>query len=294
MFTFPANHKADEVLDLEFEWWPITFQQWHENKQLGVVSSPSPPELSIPRVELLMYALPHHQERLHAKVGSSNAVLDIGCYPTLHGRVCPVTGATWAMKEDLHSVDFVSKNPIRPEMMSAIHDALRKDLLYTLPMNYQHGIGDTYFSGKMLAKLARVLIIAEEVGWKETVLFERALNHLRDAVAVWYNGQALSPLVYDNEWGGVMGCGCDYNGSTCVNRYPNCPALDDAGQNYGSGYYNDHHFHYGYHIYAAAVLARFDKNWLRQYFDHVLVLVRDISNPAKNDKYFPTFRHKDW
>jgi endo-1,3(4)-beta-glucanase len=25
------------------------------------------------------------------------------------------------------------------------------------------------------------------------------------------------------------------------------------GQNYGAGFYNDHHYHFGYHIYAAAV-----------------------------------------
>lgn len=26
----------------------------------------------------------------------------------------------------------------------------------------------------------------------------------------------------------------------------------DEGQNFGAGFYNDHHFHFGYHIYAAA------------------------------------------
>jgi endo-1,3(4)-beta-glucanase len=26
----------------------------------------------------------------------------------------------------------------------------------------------------------------------------------------------------------------------------------------------------------------------------MLMLVRDIANPSKEDAYFPTFRHKDW
>ena len=33
----------------------------------------------------------------------------------------------------------------------------------------------------------------------------------------------------------------------------------------GAGMYNDHHFHYGYHIYTAAVLARADPAWGRQW-----------------------------
>lgn len=54
------------------------------------------------------------------------------------------------------------------------------------------------------------------------------------------------------------------------------------------------HFHYGYHIYAAAVAAQFDRNWGRVYFEKILLLIRDIANPSLNDKYFPVFRQKDW
>ncbi len=32
-----------------------------------------------------------------------------------------------------------------------------------------------------------------------------------------------------------------------------CPDLYDLGQNFGQGFYQDHHFHFGYHLYAAAV-----------------------------------------
>jgi Glycosyl hydrolase family 81 C-terminal domain len=54
------------------------------------------------------------------------------------------------------------------------------------------------------------------------------------------------------------------------------------------------HFHYGYHIYAAAALAHFDPKWGMDYFEQVTMLVRDIANPSKDDSFFPTFRHKDW
>jgi endo-1,3(4)-beta-glucanase len=61
-----------------------------------------------------------------------------------------------------------------------------------------------------------------------------------------------------------------------------------------TAFYNDQHFHYGYHIYAAAVVAHFDPAWGRKYFEQVLLLVRSIANPSRDDKHFPLYRHKDW
>lgn len=61
-----------------------------------------------------------------------------------------------------------------------------------------------------------------------------------------------------------------------------------------SAFYNDLHFHYGYHIYAAAVVSHFDPDWAKKYFERVLLLVRNIANPAESGDYFPAFRHKDW
>lgn len=70
--------------------------------------------------------------------------------------------------------------------------------------------------------------------------------------------------------------------------------VSDSKTNFGAGFYNDHHFHYGYHIYAAAIVAQFDPKWGRNHFERVLLLVRDIANPSKHDTAFPRFRHKDW
>ena len=56
---------------------------------------------------------------------------------------------------------------------------------------------------------------------------------------------------------------------------------------------HESHFHYGYHIYAAAILSYFDAEWGKAHFEEVLLLIRDIANPSLEDKYFPIFRHKD-
>ena len=61
------------------------------------------------------------------------------------------------------------------------------------------------------------------------------------------------------------------------------------------GYYNDHHFHFGYFVYAAAVIAKTDSDWVGTYGDAVLSLIRDFANPAPNsDPDFTFMRNKDW
>lgn len=65
---------------------------------------------------------------------------------------------------------------------------------------------------------------------------------------VWLNGTAGSPLIYDFRWGGVVTCGCAYKkGQGCTNGIGphQCPGLSDPGMNFGLGFYNDHHFHFG-------------------------------------------------
>ena len=50
----------------------------------------------------------------------------------------------------------------------------------------------------------------------------------------------------------------------------------------------------GYHIYAAAVVAKYDQEWGRKFFDRVMLYIRDIANPFADDAFFPQYRHKDW
>ena len=68
----------------------------------------------------------------------------------------------------------------------------------------------------------------------------------------------------------------------------------DPLADFGNTYYNDHHFHYGYHILAAAIIAYLDKAWAAQNKDYVNILVRDFANPSSRDTYFPQFRNFDW
>uniref|UniRef100_A0A7S4AS41 glucan endo-1,3-beta-D-glucosidase n=1 Tax=Pseudo-nitzschia australis TaxID=44445 RepID=A0A7S4AS41_9STRA len=261
--------------------------------------------------KMIMFALPHHQEIL---VGN---ILPTLCTFSLLGPVCLVEGNVWEMYEGLPAVDYQAARHPHPKYLPVLAQALVEDIRYQIPSNFLSGAGDTYFSGKTIAKLARILLIAEEVkdlcesasaGGSNSEHVEAcdglelpgdedvedALNQLREAVTVWVKTNSETPFVYDNAWGGLISCGCLYQGGKCTNQVPDCPAFTDQGLNFGNGFYNDHHFHYGYHIYAAAVLAHFDSSWAIDHYEDVTLLVRDYANPSEEDKSFPVFRNKDW
>ena len=94
----------------------------------------------------------------------------------------------------------------------------------------------------------------------------------------WLQGLNPDALLYDKTYGGVV----TTNG------------LADPLADYGSGWYSDHHFHYGYFAYAAATLARLDVPYWEANRVPMETLIRDICNPDPTDPDFPFARHKDF
>ena len=62
----------------------------------------------------------------------------------------------------------------------------------------------------------------------------------------------------------------------------------------GRRIYNDHHFQFGFLLYACAALGRLDGAWLASQQASILAVVRDYANPRRDDPFFPYARHMDW
>jgi hypothetical protein len=134
---------------------------------------------------------------------------------------------------------------------------------------------DTYATGKSLLRLAQLLPVAEMTGDQATV--SQLESSIESEFARWLHpGPHREPpaFVYDREWGTLIG-------------YPAAYGSDDQ--------LNDHHFHYGYWIHAAALLGLSDPAWLRAASGGgaVLELARDIATPTHEDPMFPFLRHFD-
>ena len=62
---------------------------------------------------------------------------------------------------------------------------------------------------------------------------------------------------------------------------------------YDSETFNDHHFHYGYFTYAAALLALVDDDFRNNYGDMITLVAKDYANWDRKDTRFPMFRTFD-
>jgi len=100
-------------------------------------------------------------------------------------------------------VSFYATAPIRPELKPDLEASLLTDLEYDVPLNYRKGAGDTYFSGKMLARLARVVLISNQMGAQFAGKRDAAVRRLAKGVTVWLDGSGQNPFVYDDTWRGL-------------------------------------------------------------------------------------------
>ena len=75
----------------------------------------------------------------------------------------------------------------------------------------------------------------------------------------------------------------DENWGTLIGQRPSYGSSDQL---------NDHHFHYGYFVRAAAEIARKDKVWAadHQWGGMVKLLIRDMASPDRDDSHFPLLR----
>jgi endo-1,3(4)-beta-glucanase len=108
------------------------------------------------------------------------------------------------------------------------------------------------------------------------------LRKLEEAFARWVTNRQKMPFAYDPVWGGVVST-ASYEGRS-------------TGMDFGNTIYNDHHFHFGYLVHAAAIIAFLHPEWLNQGTNKIWVetLIRDYANPDVDDPYFPPSRAFDF
>jgi endo-1,3(4)-beta-glucanase len=241
---------------------------------------------------LLMYALPHHVESFDQE--TKGALKDIKLVTTTKGYAQAVLADRITMREnDLPAtIGFApwAKNPnggsggsenvdLGSIALALVNNAAQEEL--SQDFISQTSLNSMYYSGKGLAKFASICYTMSNIAGNRKFAASGLLK-LKDAFNVFINNTQPEPLVYDTVWKGVV--------SGATYRPPYDPGLD-----FGNTLYNDHHFHYGYFLYTAAVIGYLDPDWLDQGSNKAWVntLAKDFANPVA-DHYFPFQRSFDW
>ncbi|KAG9518646.1 endo-1,3-beta-glucanase, partial [Aureobasidium melanogenum] len=231
---------------------------------------------------LLMFALPHHVQSL-----TSGIMTNVKLQTTTKGMATGIVGNSWTLIERALPIGmgFAPFSPsgsiskVSTAAAKLINKAGEGEL--SQDMKKQSDLNSMYYSGKALAKFAAIVYAVHDIGNNATLSIS-GLQKLKTAFDTFVRNEQILPLVYESSWGGAVSSGTYQTG--------------DSGLDFGNTYYNDHHFHYGYFVYAAAVIGYLDPSWLSQGTNKAWVnmLVRDYSNSVTTDAYFPFSRSFDW
>ncbi|CAL0299114.1 unnamed protein product [Lupinus luteus] len=207
--------------------------------------------------DLLLLAHPLHVQLLCNSDSDGVVVLDDFKYRSIDGELVGVVGDSWVLKTDPVSVTWHSSRGVREESYNEIVSALIKDV-----EGLNSSLIETtssYFYGKLIARAARLALIAEEVCFLDVIPTVR--RFLKETIQPWLEGTFNgNGFLYDKKWGGIL----TKQGS------------NDTGADFGFGMYNDHHYHLGYFLYGIAVLAKIDPAWGRKYKPQAYTLMADF------------------
>lgn len=208
----------------------------------------------------------HQQEALSAPSKLSELSL-----PSVRGPIRLMAGHEFETHLKFNGLLPMWPKPSNADEVAQIQSLLSGDKRRAPSMFTKMGNG-TYWTGKMLGGIAQLMWVAEQVGDQASAKELEVI--IKKRMETWFSGQAASYFAHDPKVGTVIGYPEEYFSVSAM---------------------NDHHFHYGYWIMAAAHLARRDPAWLakNQWGGMVDLLIRDIATSERGRADFPFIRNFD-
>lgn len=233
----------------------------------------------------LVWCLPHHQVTLTDAVKKTDSGMQLDsptkgpmrayATDTLAMEICDLPDIGFEPWTSVSGFGYDSKN-YTEDVKNMIEQAARKEVEDDVAG--QCDLDSMYFGGKQLDKYAYIAYVTNFI-LRNSELTQKILPKVKKAIEKYAKNEQKNPLQYDQTWKGLI-------------------SSAKSDQDFGNSNYNDHHFHYGYHVHAIALVARIDPRWLEEneklVLNYALTLVRDYANPSTEDPYFPQSRNFDW
>ncbi|KAG2187346.1 hypothetical protein INT44_005032 [Umbelopsis vinacea] len=275
----------EDLLDDRVEVWPI-------GAKLSAESNGQRSSYSIEwKLEnddgkgVLQYAYPHHIDTMDR---NGIKITKFQLASSAKGLMTGVIGNKWFLTEtELSEVTWLSKKA-EPEKSTIddIIDSVEKEI--SVDYDSETLLADNYFSGKALQKFALISLMlnSPETKLKQPELAKKSLQKLKSAFLPYLNNKQRDPFLYDTLYRGIVarsGLPVKEGGT------------GDPNAAFGHSYYNDHHYHQGYFVVAAAIIRHLDPGWnSKELTRWTETLIRDANNPSAEDTKYPLFRTWDW
>jgi endoglucanase Acf2 len=192
-------------------------------------------------------------------------------YDTVRGRIRLVPGNSFTLEHTY--MGFVP-------MWAGLEDAAAKESVASLlvgdrakaPQLFNKMGRGTYWVGKGLGAAAQLMSVAEAEN--QMKMRDDLLELLKDRFESWFDGRRSTHFVQDSRLGTFVGVPQEYNSINAM---------------------NDHHFHYGYWVTAAAHVAFRDPEWAsqQQWGGMVDKIIADIATDERGRADFPFLRNFD-
>lgn len=214
---------------------------------------------------VLMGLLPHHWNNL----SPSSATPDEYTYETVRGDMKTMDGNSFTLEHTFKGIlptlpNLTHYSPgYDPTLLESKIALIENDQLATWT--------DSYNEGQVMNRLIQTARIADQMG--DTEARDKMIATVKERLEDWltYESNEVAFLFYYNDaWSAMLG-------------YP-----AGHGQDYNI---NDHHFHWGYFIHAAAFIEQFQPGWSSQWGEMINLLVRDAASYDRNDTLFPFLRN---
>ncbi len=219
--------------------------------------------------------MPHQLTGADGAEPSTAPGCDLGSYPSIYGTMTLCAGSTLTWTTPRHAATAtLNLSGLGDDQRRRLGDQLAADAA-SLP----DFPADTYFGGKALQRTAMLLMVADQLGAAEQA---RTLAQTLDAqLSRWFDPR-----------------GCDERQATCFVYDPDAKGMVGLTPSFGSDEFNDHHFHYGYFLYAAAVMAEHDPSVVDRYAPVLDLLAADLASsgsPAFPDRRtFDAYASHSW
>ena len=251
-YVFPTNTKAE----------------WNYNESNGTVRTDFTIEVDVKEganTEMLIGLLPHQWDNL---TGDS-AQPDLHNYSSVRGQLKTMASNSFSVENTFKGI--LPTMPYLANYSEGFSPAEMNQKISELENESLATWTDSYNEGQVMNRLIQTARIADQTGNIEAR--DKMIATIKERLEDWltYEAPEVAFLFYYNEdWSTMFG-------------YPAGHGQDEN--------INDHHFHWGYFIHAAAFMEQFEPGWANDWGDMVNLLVRDAASANRNDELFPFLRN---
>lgn len=213
-------------------------------------------------LRVLQGFLPHHYKNCTQDFSFNGKQ-----YDTPRGLLKVAEGNVFSFSYDFNGVVGHVPEPVVQEIPNPYDPEKMTTMINSFSTATGYG-DDTYWGGKNLVNFSKYALIAKEI---ENPNYETIKTNAKNAIIDWLTYSPGETARY-------------------YARYENWKALVGFNPSFGSEQFTDHHFHYGYLIHAAALLAMVDKPFLDNYQGMLKEVIKEYANWDKLDNRYPYLR----